>query len=140
MSSTIDPPKTMSDLPGRAERKRLPSKRYGFNYSIKLGSHRAHVGVRFYPSGALGEVTIDAAKEGADLMTHFGVAARLVSIGLQYGTPVSEFVKTLKDVKINPCIVECEGVPELHGKMVGCFWDLLSLILEANENEDGFKD
>lgn len=86
----------------RTERRRLPKKRYGFTQEARIAGHKVYVRTGEYEDGALGEIFVDTAKDGAafrSLMNSFAIA---VSIGLQHGVPLDEFVNVFTFTKFEP--------------------------------------
>lgn len=84
------------------ERKKLPSKRSGFTQKAKVGGQTLFIRTGEYSDGRLGEIFVDMHKEGAtfrSLMNCFSIA---VSIGLQYGVPLREFVDKFTFTKFEP--------------------------------------
>ena len=86
----------------RAERERLPHRRKGYTQKATVGGHKVYLRTGEYEDGRLGEVFIDMHKEGAafrSLMNNFAIA---VSIGLQYGVPLEEFVEAYTFTRFEP--------------------------------------
>ena len=84
------------------ERKKLPNKRSGFTQKAKVGGQTLFIRTGEYSDGRLGEIFVDMHKEGAtfrSLMNCFSIA---VSIGLQYGVPLREFVDKFTFTKFEP--------------------------------------
>ncbi|MFT5481154.1 MAG: ribonucleoside-diphosphate reductase alpha chain, partial [Bacteroidia bacterium] len=84
------------------ERKKLPNKRGGFTQKAKVGGQTLFIRTGEYNDGRLGEIFVDMHKEGAtfrSLMNCFSIA---VSIGLQYGVPLREFVDKFTFTKFEP--------------------------------------
>ncbi|MBI1307875.1 MAG: vitamin B12-dependent ribonucleotide reductase [Bacteroidetes bacterium] len=84
------------------ERKKLPNKRTGFTQKAKVGGQTLFIRTGEYSDGRLGEIFVDMHKEGAtfrSLMNCFSIA---VSIGLQYGVPLREFVDKFTFTKFEP--------------------------------------
>jgi len=84
------------------ERKKLPNKRGGFTQKAKVGGQTLFIRTGEYGDGRLGEIFVDMHKEGAtfrSLMNCFSIA---VSIGLQYGVPLREFVDKFTFTKFEP--------------------------------------
>lgn len=84
------------------ERKKLPNKRQGFTQKAKVGAQTIFVRTGQYSDGTLGEIFIDMHKEGASfrsLMNCFSIA---VSIGLQYGVPLEEYVNKFAFTRFEP--------------------------------------
>lgn len=84
------------------ERKRLPSKRKGFTQKAKLAGHTIFIRTGEYPDGTLGEIFIDMYKEGASFRSLLNCFAISVSIGLQYGVPLEEFVNKFTFTRFEP--------------------------------------
>jgi ribonucleoside-diphosphate reductase alpha chain len=85
-----------------AEREKLPHRRKGYTQKATVGGHKVYLRTGEYEDGRLGEVFIDMHKEGAafrSLMNNFAIA---VSIGLQYGVPLEEFVEAFTFTRFEP--------------------------------------
>jgi ribonucleoside-diphosphate reductase alpha chain len=83
-------------------REKLPSRRTGYTQKARIGGHKIYLRTGEYGDGRLGEIFIDMHKEGASfgaLMHSFAVA---VSIGLQYGVPLDEFVDAFSFTRFEP--------------------------------------
>jgi ribonucleoside-diphosphate reductase alpha chain len=83
-------------------RRRLPDRRKGYIQKAAVGGHKVYLHTGEYDDGQLGEVFIDMHKEGAafrSLMNNFAIA---VSIGLQYGVPLDEFVDAFVFTRFEP--------------------------------------
>src|SRR5262249_41778473 len=83
-------------------RKRLPERRKGYTQKAIVGGHKVYLRTGEYADGGLGEVFIDMHKEGAafrSLMNNFAIA---ISIGLQYGVPLEEFVEAFTFTRFEP--------------------------------------
>jgi ribonucleoside-diphosphate reductase alpha chain len=86
---------------GRARRK-LPDRRKGYIQKAAVGGHKVYLHTGEYEDGEVGEIFIDMHKEGAafrSLMNNFAIA---ISIGLQYGVPLDEFVDAYVFTKFEP--------------------------------------
>jgi ribonucleoside-diphosphate reductase alpha chain len=86
---------------GRA-RQRLPDRRKGYIQKATIGGHKVYLHTGEYDDGELGEIFIDMHKEGAafrSLMNNFAIA---ISIGLQYGVPLDEFVEAFVFTRFEP--------------------------------------
>jgi len=85
-----------------AERRRLPLRRKGYTQKAIVGGHKVYLRTGEYEDGTLGEIFIDMHKEGAafrSLMNNFAIA---ISIGLQYGVPLEEFVDAFTFTRFEP--------------------------------------
>jgi ribonucleoside-diphosphate reductase alpha chain len=86
----------------RTHRDKLPQRRKGYTQKAIVGGHKVYLRTGEYEDGQLGEIFIDMHKEGAafrSLMNNFAIA---VSIGLQYGVPVEEFVDAYVFTRFEP--------------------------------------
>jgi len=85
-----------------ASRGRLPHRRKGYTQKANVGGHKVYLRTGEYEDGRLGEIFIDMHKEGAafrSLMNSFAIA---VSIGLQYGVPLEEYVDSFTFTRFEP--------------------------------------
>jgi len=86
----------------RAVRERLPDRRTGYIQKAVVGGHKVYLHTGEYKDGRLGEIFLDMHKEGAafrSLMNNFAIA---VSVGLQYGVPLEEFVDAFTFTRFEP--------------------------------------
>ena len=86
----------------RRHREKLPERRKGYTQKAIVGGHKVYLRTGEYSDGALGEIFIDMHKEGAGfraMMNNFAIA---VSVGLQYGVPLEEFVDAFTFTKFEP--------------------------------------
>ena len=84
------------------ERARLPGRRKGYTQKAIVGGHKVYLRTGEYENGQLGEIFIDMHKEGAafrSLMNNFAIA---ISIGLQYGVPLEEYVDSFTFTRFEP--------------------------------------
>ncbi|MGF1630077.1 MAG: vitamin B12-dependent ribonucleotide reductase [Kiloniellaceae bacterium] len=84
------------------DRKRLPQRRKGYTQKAIVGGHKVYLRTGEYEDGAVGEIFIDMHKEGAafrSLMNNFAIA---ISIGLQYGVPLEEYVEAFTFTRFEP--------------------------------------
>ncbi len=84
------------------ERKKMPHRRRGYTQKAVIGGHKVYLRTGEYEDGNLGEIFIDMHKEGAGfraMMNNFAIA---VSVGLQYGVPLEEFVDAFTFTKFEP--------------------------------------
>jgi len=84
------------------ERKSLPAKRRGFTQKAKVGGQVIFLRTGEYTDGTLGEIFIDLAKEGSTLRSLMNCFAIAVSVGMQYGVPLEEFVEKFVFTKFEP--------------------------------------
>lgn len=94
--------KLMRKLSGIVQRKQLPSKRRGFTQKAKVGGQAIFLRTGEYSDGTLGEIFIDMAKEGATMRSMLNCFAIAISIGLQYGVPLDEFVDKFVFTRFEP--------------------------------------
>jgi len=86
----------------RAQRERMPQRRKGYTQKAVVGGHKVYLRTGEYEDGKLGEIFIDMHKEGAafrSLMNNFAIA---VSIGLQYGVPLEDYVNSFIFQRFEP--------------------------------------
>ncbi len=86
----------------RSNRERLPERRKGYTQKAIVGGHKVYLRTGEYSDGTLGEIFIDMHKEGAGfraMMNNFAIA---ISVGLQYGVPLEEFVEAFTFTKFEP--------------------------------------
>jgi ribonucleoside-diphosphate reductase alpha chain len=84
------------------ERNKLPERRKGYTQKAIVGGHKVYLRTGEYSDGNLGEIFIDMHKEGAAfraMMNNFAIA---VSVGLQYGVPLEEFVEAFTFTRFEP--------------------------------------
>jgi ribonucleoside-diphosphate reductase alpha chain len=84
------------------ERRSLPAKRRGFTQKAKINGQAVFLRTGEYNDGTLGEIFIDMAKEGATMRSMMNCFAISISIGLQYGVPLEEFVDKFAFTKFDP--------------------------------------
>jgi len=83
-------------------REKLPQRRKGYTQKAIVGGHKVYLRTGEYGDGTLGEIFIDMHKEGAGfraMMNNFAIA---ISVGLQYGVPLEEFVDAFTFTKFEP--------------------------------------
>ena len=84
------------------EREKMPDRRKGYTQKARVGGHKVYVTTGEYSDGRLGEIFIDMHKEGAAfraMMNNFAIA---VSLGLQYGVPLEEYVEAFTFTRFEP--------------------------------------
>jgi ribonucleoside-diphosphate reductase alpha chain len=84
------------------EREKLPDRRKGYTQKAAVGGHKVYLRTGEYADGRLGEIFIDMHKEGAafrSLMNNFAIA---ISLGLQYGVPLEEYVDAFTFTRFEP--------------------------------------
>jgi len=83
-------------------RVRLPKKRGGFTQEALVGGHKIFLRTGEYEDGSLGEIFIDMHKEGAAFRSIMNCLAMAVSLGLQYGVPLSSYVRQFVFTRFEP--------------------------------------
>ena len=81
---------------------KMPDRRKGYIQKVTIGNHKVYLHTGEYNDGKLGEIFIDTSKEGElvkALMNNFAIA---ISLGLQYGVPLDEFVNAYLGTKFEP--------------------------------------
>jgi ribonucleoside-diphosphate reductase alpha chain len=84
------------------ERRTLPAKRRGFTQKAKINGQAIFLRTGEYADGTVGEIFIDMAKEGATMRSMSNCFAIAISIGLQYGVPLEEFVEKFVFTRFEP--------------------------------------
>lgn len=84
------------------ERRALPNKRRGYTQKAKIAGQTIFLRTGEYGDGTLGEIFVDLAKEGSTLRSLMNCFAIAVSVGLQYGVPLEEFVEKFVFTKFEP--------------------------------------
>ena len=84
------------------ERKQLPAKRRGYTIKGKVGGQAIFLRTGEYGDGTLGEIFIDMAKEGATMRSLLNSFAIAISVGLQYGVPLEEYVDKFAFSRFEP--------------------------------------
>ena len=86
----------------KASREKIPHRRKGYTQKAVVGGHKVYLRTGEYDDGRLGEIFIDMHKEGAafrSLMNNFAIA---ISLGLQYGVPLEEYVDAFTFTRFEP--------------------------------------
>jgi ribonucleoside-diphosphate reductase alpha chain len=86
----------------RGRRRSLPNRRGGYTQKAKLGGHSIFIRTGEYDDGSLGEIFLDMHKEGAAFRSLLNSFAIAISLGLQYGVPLEEYVDAFVFSKFEP--------------------------------------
>ncbi|MBK0397590.1 vitamin B12-dependent ribonucleotide reductase [Limibaculum sp. M0105] len=92
----------VKEIQNRGQRHKLPDRRRGYTQKAMVGGHKVYLRTGEFEDGRLGEIFIDMHKEGAAfraMMNNFAIA---VSVGLQYGVPLEEFVEAFTFTRFEP--------------------------------------
>jgi len=84
------------------ERHRLPNRRSGYTQKAVVGGHKVYLRTGEYEDGSLGEVFLDMHKEGAAFRSLMNCFAIAISLGLQHGVPLEEFVDAFVFTRFEP--------------------------------------
>ena len=87
---------------GVGKRFSMPDRRKGYIQKVSIGNHKVYLHTGEYEDGKIGEIFIDTSKEGElvkALMNNFAIA---ISLGLQYGVPLDEFINAYVNTKFEP--------------------------------------
>ena len=85
-----------------SERRKMPDRRKGYIQKAMIGDHKVYLHIGEYDDGRVGEIFIDTNKEGElvkSLMNNFAIA---ISLGLQYGVPLEEYIDAFINTKFEP--------------------------------------
>ena len=85
-----------------ARRRRLPDRRAGYTQKARIGNHKIYLRTGEYEDGSLGEIFVDMHKEGAAFRSMTNCFAIAVSLGLQHGVPLEEFVEAFTFTRFEP--------------------------------------
>ncbi len=92
----------IKEIAAKRERNRLPDRRKSYTQKAVVGGHKVYLHTGEFDDGKLGEIFIDMHKEGAAfraMMNNFAIA---ISMGLQYGVPLEEFVEAFTFTRFEP--------------------------------------
>src|SRR6516162_6919641 len=83
-------------------RRRLPDRRAGYTQKARIGNHKIYLRTGEYEDGSLGEIFLDMHKEGAAFRSMTNCFAIAISLGLQHGVPLDEFVDAFLFTRFEP--------------------------------------
>ncbi len=86
----------------QARRNRLPGRRTGFTQKASVGGHKVYIRTGEYENGSVGEIFLDMHREGAAFRSLMNCFAIAVSLGLQYGVPLEEYVDAFVFTRFEP--------------------------------------
>ena len=101
-SSVISNFASKNNINDNNKRFSMPDRRKGYIQKVTIGDHKVYLHTGEYEDGKIGEIFIDTSKEGElvkALMNNFAIA---ISLGLQYGVPLDEFVSAYVETKFEP--------------------------------------
>ena len=85
-----------------AKRRRMPDRRGGYTQKAIIGGHKLYLRTGDYGDGTLGEIFLDMHKEGAAFRSLMNCFAIAISLGLQHGVPLEEFVEAFVFTRFEP--------------------------------------
>ncbi|MCB1192000.1 MAG: vitamin B12-dependent ribonucleotide reductase [Leptospiraceae bacterium] len=85
-----------------SKRRKLPNRRAGYTQKASVGGHKVYLRTGEYEDGQVGEIFIDMHKEGAAFRSLMNAFAISVSLGLQHGVPLEEFIEAFTFFKFEP--------------------------------------
>jgi ribonucleoside-diphosphate reductase alpha chain len=85
-----------------AHRRRLPDRRAGYTQKARIGNHKVYLRTGEYEDGTLGEIFLDMHKEGAAFRSMTNCFAIAISLGLQHGVPLEEYVDAFLFTRFEP--------------------------------------
>jgi ribonucleoside-diphosphate reductase alpha chain len=85
-----------------AKRRRLPDRRAGYTQKARIGNHKIYLRTGEYEDGALGEIFLDMHKEGAAFRSMTNCFAIAISLGLQHGVPLEEYIDAFLFTRFEP--------------------------------------
>ncbi|MDP3596243.1 MAG: vitamin B12-dependent ribonucleotide reductase, partial [Nitrospirota bacterium] len=86
----------------RGKSRPLPNRRLGYTQKTTIGGHKLYIRTGEYDDGTLGEIFLDMHKEGAAFRSLMNCFAIAISLGLQYGVPLEEFVESFTFMRFEP--------------------------------------
>jgi len=92
----------VAPTPAAPRRRRLPKKRAGITQEARVGGQKVYLRTGEYEDGRLGEIFVDMHKEGAAFRSMMNCFAIAVSLGLQYGVPLEEYVNVFTFTRFEP--------------------------------------
>jgi ribonucleoside-diphosphate reductase alpha chain len=102
-NSNVNNANLNNKVKGQVEKRfRMPDRRKGYIQKAQIGNHKVYLHTGEYNDGKIGEIFIDTNKEGElvkAMMNNFAIA---ISLGLQYGVPLDEYVDAFIDTKFEP--------------------------------------
>lgn len=84
------------------ERMELPNRRKGYTQKAKINGQKIYLRTGEYDDGTLGEIFLDTYKEGASYRSLLNCFAIAISLGLQYGVPLDEFIDAFTGTRFEP--------------------------------------
>jgi ribonucleoside-diphosphate reductase alpha chain len=94
--------KAAATLAVKHRRELLPNRRRGYTQKVVIGTHKLYLRTGEYPDGRLGEIFLDMHREGAAFRSLLNCFAIAVSLGLQYGVPLEEYLDAFVFTKFEP--------------------------------------
>ena len=85
-----------------AQRRRLPDRRAGYTQKARIGNHKIYLRTGEYEDGSLGEIFLDMHKEGAAFRSMTNCFAIAISLGLQHGVPLEEYIDAFLFTRFEP--------------------------------------
>ena len=85
-----------------AKRRKMPDRRGGYTQKATIGGHKVYIHTGEYSDGSLGEIFIDMHKEGAAFRSLMNCFAIAISLGMQYGVPLEEYVEAFTFTRFEP--------------------------------------
>ncbi|HEY3783037.1 MAG TPA: adenosylcobalamin-dependent ribonucleoside-diphosphate reductase [Fimbriimonadaceae bacterium] len=85
-----------------SKRRLMPSRRKGYTQKARVGGHKVYIRTGEFEDGSLGEIFVDMHREGAAFRSLMNCFAIAISLGLQYGVPLEEFVEAFVFTRFEP--------------------------------------
>jgi len=102
MEDRVHPLGVVSHPGTRSQHRPLPNKRKGYTQKAIIGGHKLYIRTGEYEDGTLGEIFLDMHKEGAAFRSLMNCFAIAISMGLQYGVPLEDFVEAFTMMRFEP--------------------------------------
>ena len=109
-----------------ARQRKLPNKRGGYTQKFKIGGQKFYMRTGEYADGSLGEIFLTANREGATMRALLNIIAVAVSLGLQHGVPLEEFVDAFTFTRFEPAgpVIDHDNLKMCTSFMDAFFRDL----------------
>lgn len=125
---------TLTGRKGKATRYKLPSRRNGFTQKVTIGGQSLYMRTGEYPDGKLGEIFLTLGRDGTTMRHLLDSLAVALSIGLQHGVPLQEYVDAFSGTRSDPC-----GMVQGSENVRMCS-SLLDYVVRELDKEYGAKD
>ena len=121
---------------GAPHRFRLPPDRQSLTHEFTIGEFTGYLTIGFYQDGRIGEVFLEAEKQGSTLSGTLGAFGRSLSIGLQHGIPLDHYVQSFKHMRFTPEGITNNADIRITSSIMDYMFKYLEMKLENGYYED----